>query len=252
MSGPSAAAREQIWNQTQLQSRVHIPAFRMWRYRLPAVVLGYSQRRLLAEVDSRSGLEVLRRESGGGAVLTGPWMLGLSVALPPEHALLGTSLTGSYQWLGELLAQTLRQCSVPADTVSPQDLRNRASTSPATDPNWACFGGLSPWEVLSNGRKIAGLAQVRRSNGVLLVAGVLLDQSPWELLCQTLSRPACEAQLLAETTTHCVEASGSTFDCAIFEKRLKQGIRSRLQQESHGSTTGRPPRAAQEPEVGRS
>ncbi|WP_431777598.1 lipoyl protein ligase domain-containing protein [Ottowia caeni] len=90
MPASSAAAREQIWNQAQLQNRVQTPAFRMWRYRLPAVVLGYSQRRLMQEVDARTGLEVLRRDSGGGAVLTGPWMLGLSVALPPEHALLGT------------------------------------------------------------------------------------------------------------------------------------------------------------------
>lgn len=232
MPASSAAAREQIWNQAQLQNRVQTPAFRMWRYRLPAVVLGYSQLRLMQEVDARTGLEVLRRDSGGGAVLTGPWMLGLSVALPPQHALLGTSLTGSYQWLGALIAHTLQECNVPAEAVSPQDVRDRANACPTTNLSWACFGGLSPWEVLSNGRKIAGLAQVRRSNGVLLVGGVLLNQSPWELLCQTLSRPPCEAKQLAETTTHCLASSGNAFDPALFEKRLYRGIRTCLQQDT--------------------
>lgn len=232
MPDSSAAAREQIWNQAQLHSRVQTPAFRMWRYRLPAVVLGYSQRRLMSEVDTGSGLEVLRRESGGGAVLTGPWMLGLSVSLPPEHPLLGTSLTDSYQWLGEIIARTLQECGAPAEAVSPQDVRDRANVCPTTNLSWSCFGGLSPWEVLSNGRKIAGLAQVRRSNGVLLVGGVLLNQSPWELLCQTLSRPPCEAKQLAETTTHCLAVSGNAFDPALFEKRLYRGIQTCLQQDT--------------------
>lgn len=230
-SDRSAATREQMWNQTQLQRRVRFAAFRIWRYTLPAVVLGYSQRQLMSEVNACSDLEVLRRESGGGAVLTGPWMLGLSVVLPPGHALAGSSPTGSYQWLGELIAKTLQHCSVPASAVAPQELRDRNSKNLRTGPDWACFGGLSPWEVLSNGRKIAGLAQVRRSSGVLLVGGVLLDQSPWELLCQTLSRPTFEAQQLAETTTHCLEVSVSAFDHANFEQHLTNGLQSIIQQE---------------------
>ena len=39
----------------------------------------------------------------------------------------------------------------------------------------ACFGGLSPYEVLAGGRKVVGLSQARRRQGTLLQAGVLLD-----------------------------------------------------------------------------
>ena len=117
MADLSVAVSEQLWNEAQLQQRVHAPAFRLWRYRQPVVVLGCSQRRLLAEVDSHTGLEVLLRESGGGAVLTGPWMLGLSVALPPDHPLVSTGPVGSYRWLGEAIAQALRDGGVPADGV---------------------------------------------------------------------------------------------------------------------------------------
>ncbi|MDT4860255.1 Octanoyltransferase LipM [compost metagenome] len=186
----------------------------------------------MAEVDSHTGLEVLLRESGGGSVLTGPWMLGLSVALPPDHPLVATSPVGSYRWLGEAIAQTLQGCGVPSHAVAPQDLRARVAAGAAAGPDWACFGGLSPWEVLSGGRKIAGLAQVRRAHGVLLVGGVLLDRSPWSLLCETLGRPAHEAQQLADITTDGYAAGGSAFDRAYFEQRLERVLQSHLNREA--------------------
>lgn len=231
MTDLSVAVCEQLWNEAQLQQRVTVPAFRLWRYRQPVVVLGCSQRRLLAEVDAHIGLEVLLRESGGGAVLTGPWMLGLSVALPSDHPLVSTSPVGSYRWLGETIAQTLDSCGVQADVIPPQDLRIRVAAGAQTGTDWACFGGLSPWEVLSSGRKIAGLAQVRRAHGVLLVGGVLLDQSPWALLCETLARPAYDAQQLTHITTHGRAVGGAAFDRSSFEQRLERAIQACLVQE---------------------
>ena len=38
----------------------------------------------------------------------------------------------------------------------------------------ACFGGLSPFEVLAGGRKVVGLSQARRRPGTLLQAGIPL------------------------------------------------------------------------------
>lgn len=231
MADLSVAVCEQLWNEAQLQSRVTAAVFRLWRYRQPVVVLGCSQRRLLAEVDAHTDLEVLLRESGGGAVLTGPWMLGLSVALPPDHPLVGTSPVGSYRWLGETIAQSLQACGVPAEAVAPEDLRARAAAGAPAGPDWACFGGLSPWETLSRGRKIAGLAQVRRAHGVLLVGGVLLDRSPWTLLCDTLARPSHDAQKLADITTHGRAAGGTTFDRTNFEQRLERALQTCLHRE---------------------
>lgn len=232
MADLSVAVCEQLWNEAQLQQQVTAPAYRLWRYREPVVVLGCSQRRLLAEADSHTGLKVLLRESGGGAVLTGPWMLGLSVALPSDHPLVSTSPVGSYRWLGECIAQTLKCGGVSAHAVAPQDLRVRVAAGVPAGPDWACFGGLSPWEVLSSGRKVAGLAQVRRSRGVLLVGGVLLDRSPWSLLCETLGRPSHEAQQLSDTTTHGRAAGGSAFDREGFEQGLERALHSHLDREA--------------------
>ena len=65
---------------------------------------------------------------------------------------------------------------------------------------WACFGSVSPWEVVDGeGRKLVGMAQRRRKQGVLLVAGTLVGPTDWRLLCDALGQPA-DAVALRERT----------------------------------------------------
>ena len=222
---PPEAVREQLWNEQQLAQPVAVPGFRLWRYREPAIVLGCSQRRLLARADGQ--VPVLLRQSGGGAVLTGPWMLGLSVALPAGHPLALQGLVASYRWLGEAIARVLQQGGVAAQALAPEALR-AMSAAQRTAVDWACFGGLSPWEVLAQGRKIAGLAQVRRASGVLLVGGVLLQPSPWRLMCEALGCAAADAQVLAATTIGAGEAIAH-FDAHACASRLEQVLAATLE-----------------------
>lgn len=221
------AVLEQLWNEQQLAQPVAQPAFRLWRYQAPAIVLGCSQRRLLAQADG--GVPVLLRQSGGGAVLTGPWMLGLSVALPAGHPLASQGLVASYRWLGEAIARVLQQGGVEAQALAPEALR-AMSAEQRMAVDWACFGGLSPWEVLAGGRKIAGLAQVRRANGVLLVGGVLLQPSPWRLMCEALGRDGADVQALAATTV-CATEVAAHFDSQACAVRLEQVLSAALEQE---------------------
>ncbi|HEX7439624.1 MAG TPA: ligase [Caldimonas sp.] len=199
------AADVQRWNEAALARPVEATAWRLWAYREPAVVLGCSQRRMLADLKPRADVEVLVRASGGGAVLVGPWMLGLSALLPAAHPLVSGGPVPSYRWLGECLAQSLQQVGIAAAALSPEALRARRGERSASALDWACFAGLSPWEVLVGERKIAGLAQVRRRHGVLLVAGVLLQPPPWTLICDRLGRPLDEARLLALASTSCTQ-----------------------------------------------
>lgn len=208
------AIDEQTWNSARLALPVQQPAWRLWSYREPEVVLGRSQARMsealrTARSANRAATPpaaLVMRDSGGGAVLVGPWMLGVSVALPPAHPLVREGPVPSYRWLGEALAGVLRDFGIAAHALAPARIDPfRAAVPAPAATSWACFAGVSPWEAVVGRRKITGLAQVRRRTGVLLVAGVLLDRPDWELLCLALGRPPEEAALLDRATTSCAQ-----------------------------------------------
>jgi lipoate-protein ligase A len=198
------AADEQAFHAAALAAPVTEPGLRLWRYDAPAVVLGPAQRPDDGiEARARAaGATVITRMTGGGAVLAGPWLLGLSVVLPPDHPQVRPSLRASYHWLGAALASWLAGLGVPARALE------APPTRPPADLAWACFAGVSWGEVEAGGRKIVGLAQARRKNGVLFSAGVLVATTPWPLLAEILGRPATEADELQRRTVSVAELVG--------------------------------------------
>lgn len=138
------------------------------------LVLGRSGEDTAALEDAAGarGLPVLRRSSGGGPVLWDPGLLALDVVLPPGHPLNGDDVVEAYRWIGEVLAGGLRALGAPGVELVEVPRARAAAPRPA---DVACFGGLSPYEVLAGGRKVVGLSQTRRRNGTLLQAGILLD-----------------------------------------------------------------------------
>lgn len=185
------------------------PRWRVWTYEAPALVLGCAQRALYEQLRATPGgppLPVLLRDAGGGAVLAGPWLVGLSVVLPIGHAWLGQGLLDSYRRLGQLHADALADLGISARPLPPAQLAATRAAFAAQGQDasdWACFGSLSPWEVVdAEGRKLVGLAQRRRRSGALLVAGTLVAEPDWGLLCAAVGRPM-DAPPIRGRTVHC-------------------------------------------------
>ncbi len=167
-----------------LQSAAERPPLLYWQIAEPeAMVLGVGQK--LSDLDvaacQQAGLAIYRRAAGGTAVLAGPDLLSLDVILPPGHMLAGHDIVEAYRWLGDLWAETVRGLGLPARTVTPEEAhapRTRGFLAQAERQEQlirqSCYGAVSPYEVLSNGRKVIGLDQVRRRVGVLFQAGLLL------------------------------------------------------------------------------
>lgn len=182
-------AVEQAWLERALAAPVRRPRTRVWTYRDAAIVVGRAQG------TGPSGLvpHALRRPTGGGAVYVGPWMIGVSAVLPREHPLVARGVLAAYRWLGLAHARWLRQRGIPVAV-------HRGSPLQAgSDLGWACFAGLSPWELGVAGRKITGLAQARRGDAVVLSAGTLLRPAPWQVLCQATGHVDQSAMLEART-----------------------------------------------------
>jgi lipoate-protein ligase A len=173
LEGPAAVARAEAL----LEAAADGPVLAWSALRRPALVLGRApgSTGVDAAACEAAGIPVLRRASGGGPVLWDDGLLGLDVALPREHRLAGADVVAAYAWLGEALAEALRALGAPARAVGVAEARVAEGHPLAAR---ACYGSLSPFEVVVDGRKVVGLAQVRRRTGALFQAGIVLRLDP--------------------------------------------------------------------------
>jgi lipoate-protein ligase A len=215
------AAEEQAWNDRQLAAPVRAPTVALWTYPAPAVVLGRSQYKGVAVGRERHGLPIVHRRTGGGAVLVGPGVLGVSVLLPPSHPLISAGLVPAYEWLGRAHARALQRLGVACEVVSPEVARG---TAPEPTVAWACFGALSPWEVVTRPgrRKLVGLAQRRSRDGVLMVCGTLVEDAPWDTLCHALGHSAEAAAVLQRVTSSCEHEIGNRIAISAVAREIAQ------------------------------
>ncbi len=157
-----------------LDNGVQAPSATMWSYSSVALILGRSQKSGAAMLERarEEAIDVVVRAAGGGAVIAGPWMCSHTVLLPTDHAVAKLSLPRSYEVIGEAWRRALGRLGIATD-IAPRARAGIGGVDQAGQ--WACFASLSCGELVGPGnRKIVGLAQVRRRNGVAICAGLLL------------------------------------------------------------------------------
>ena len=125
---------------------------------MPALVLGSSQPYTDVDEDKCAyrGVEVVRRRSGGGAVLLVPgehvWV---DVWLPRGHRLWDDDVNRSSLWLGDAWVVTLGVALRGLEVHRDRLVGNAWSKK-------VCFSGRGPGEVFDDrGRKVVGISQRR-------------------------------------------------------------------------------------------
>jgi lipoate-protein ligase A len=175
--------------------QIGAPALRWYRMSPPALIVGSSQH--LDEIDqaacAAAGLQIHRRRSGGGAVLSAE-MLMLDLVLPRAHPLYSDDVTESYRWIGEVWAAALRELGIDAQAIPIGAARADAQTLDRLLRR-VCFGGLSPYEVVVGRRKLVGLAQVRRRVGALYQIGIYQRWVPRHTAALMAAAPGERAEL---------------------------------------------------------
>jgi len=157
------------------------PALRWYVPAEPALVLGNGQRPELASLPAchERGVRAYRRTSGGAAVAATADLLSLDIALPDAHPLATADIVRAYQWVGELWEGALHGLGVAKARALPTEEVRAIAPLAKDDPlRLACYGTLSPWEVVVGKRKLVGLCQVRRRGGALYQVGVYLKFDP--------------------------------------------------------------------------
>jgi lipoate-protein ligase A len=180
-----SARAEMAWVNEKIAGGLGKPYLAITHYSAPAVIY---RRKLEDEAAmerraAQEGCDLLARRVGGGAVFAGPWMLGVDLLLPVDHPLVAGGHTAAFRWFGDCWQAALRRLAVPTTLADAAGIAAHNAAAQAAGLDWACFAGLSHGELLDRqGGKLVGLAQSRGPWGVLLSAGLLLSETPWERL----------------------------------------------------------------------
>ena len=163
-----------------------------------ALVLGSAQRDDVVDVAAcdRAGVEVVRRRSGGGAVLVVPGeLVWVDVFVPTGDPVWEPDVGRAFHWLGEVWAGVLAELGVPA--VVHRGPLVRTDWSPLV-----CFAGRGPGEVTAPAQgprgpapKLVGISQRRTRAGSRFQCAALLRWAP-EDLAGLLALPRVERSRL--------------------------------------------------------
>ncbi len=213
IDGPLKGKRNMAIDESMLVhcSENQIPTLRFYKWDPACLSLGYFQK--TEEIDlekcSEQGIDVVRRPTGGRAVLHKN-ELTYSVTIP--LSILPGKLIETYQVLSTALTEGLKQVGLPAQLTPAQ---KKLETNSA-----ACFDVSSSYEINSNGKKLIGSAQTRKG-GALLQHGSVPLFNYNEQLTLLLSMPPDRRKALQRVLNKKASSLGEEGFPCIEEKYLE-------------------------------
>ena len=158
------------------QSKGEIPpVVRFYGWDPATLSIGYFQKvekEIDMEMVKKYGLGFVRRPTGGRAVLHED-ELTYSVIVPESHPNMPKTVTEAYRVISEGVLEGFRELgldayfAVPKTKEEQEDLKNPKSS--------VCFDAPSWYELVVEGRKVAGSAQTRQKGVILQHGAILLD-----------------------------------------------------------------------------
>ncbi len=151
------------------------PVIRFYSWSPATLSIGYFQRvneEINMEAVKNKGVGFVRRPTGGRAVLHED-ELTYSVIVSEDHPNMPKSVTEAYRVISEGVLQGFRELgldayfSVPATTKDKESLKSPRSS--------VCFDAPSWYELVVEGKKVAGSAQTRQKGVILQHGAILLD-----------------------------------------------------------------------------
>jgi len=150
------------------------PVIRFYTWDPATLSIGYFQR-LTKEIDiakvKEKGYGLVRRQTGGRGVLHDK-ELTYSVIVPESHPNMPSTVTEAYRVISEGLLEGFKYLGFDASFAIPRSKEEREKLKQPRSS--VCFDAPSWYELVVEGRKIAGSAQVRQK-GVILQHGSLLQ-----------------------------------------------------------------------------
>ncbi|MGG0794926.1 biotin/lipoate A/B protein ligase family protein [Brevibacillus laterosporus] len=164
------------------------PTVRFYTWNPATLSIGYFQK-MEKEINidevKRLGLGLVRRPTGGRAVLHDA-ELTYSVIVSEDHPQMPKSVTEAYKVISMGLLHGFQKLGLKAEMVSLATEEKAKYNSPGSS---ACFDSPSWYELVVEGKKVAGSAQTRQKGVILQHGSILLDMDV-DLLFSLLTFPS--------------------------------------------------------------
>lgn len=215
-SGPGSAAFNMAMDEALLEgiSRLRTPLLRFYSWTDPAASFGYFQK--FPDVERSTSLRPLVRRPTGGGVVPHEADWTYSFVCPPDHDWHSISATESYQRIHTWIQAAFAQLEIATEL---------APCCRKSEPG-QCFVGHEKFDLLWQGKKIAGAAQRRNKLGLLIQGSV---QPP----LVSIQRQDWEAAM-RETGTRLLKAESAEFQpTADLLNRANELARKKYSQASY-------------------
>lgn len=205
--GPTNMARDESLLE-RVGSGDSPPTLRLYQWQPPTISLGYFQP--YAEFEKlpppAGELAAVRRLTGGGAILHDR-ELTYSLTLPIAHRLLADGPNQMYAMVHDAVIACLALAGVDGSQCGQTD-----DSTPTRGP-FFCFARRHQFDVLVDGRKLAGSAQRRTRHALLQHGSIVLENRYEQQPTAALDRPYEQAVELigASLLDRLADVTGETF-----------------------------------------
>lgn len=168
-------------------ARTAPPTLRLYAWSPPALTLGRGQPAADADAEAlrRDGIALLRRMTGGTAVLNRDELAYMAAVTDAEPRLAAPSIAESYRAISVALRQALARLGLTTEAARRTDAMalRRDARSPV------CFELPADYEITVGGRKLVGSAQMRIRGGILQHGSLPLRGDMGDISRYLVARP---------------------------------------------------------------
>ncbi|HET6488212.1 MAG TPA: biotin/lipoate A/B protein ligase family protein [Syntrophales bacterium] len=196
------------------------PTLRFFGWNPPAVSLGYFQKpfqEIHVDFCRREGIDIVRRPTGGKAVLH-EHELTYSLVAAIDHPLFTADILETYRVISACIVEALNRLGLAPEMVS------QGRSAAGTPLEGYCFAAPSKYELLVKGRKICGSAQVRGGGTFLQHGSLLIDIDP----VRAAAAMGIEAASISRSTTTLREQLGRHIESEELARILRGAFEDTL------------------------
>jgi len=170
------------------------------------------------------GLDIARRPTGGGIVFH-LFDLAFSVLIPSDHPAYSKNTLDNYAFVNRGVIAAIKPLIQGRCELLPQDPQPQAP-----DCQHYCYAKPTIYDVMLEGKKVAGAAQRRKKQGFLHQGSIAIAPPDIALLSQVLKRQGGVMEAMSQTTHTLLPQDFTPDQLSLLRETIKERLITTFQQ----------------------